>query len=118
MKELEDKIKNADKFKYIIVGDNPGKDEYKGKNDRQGYFIGKTSCIRNFMNKWAKENEIFYFNISPFYTENTKKLYSSSFFSIVANSPVIIDLMKSSSVVKLKIAALAVATAKLASSKL
>ena len=74
LKELEDKIKNADKFKYIIVGDNPGKDEYKGKNGRQGYFIGKTSYIRNFMNKCAKENEIFYFNKTPFYTKETEKL--------------------------------------------
>ena len=74
MKELEDEIKNADKFRYIIVGVNPEKDEHNSRNGRQGYFIGQTSCVRNFMNKWAKENEIFYFNKTPFYTENTEKL--------------------------------------------
>lgn len=74
MKELEDEIKNADKFRYIIVGVNPEKDEHNSKNGRQGYFIGKTSYIRNFMNKWAKENEIFYFNKTPFYTKETEKL--------------------------------------------
>lgn len=74
LKELEDKIKNADKFRYIIVGDNPGEDEYNGKYGRQGYFIGQTSYIRNFMNKWAKEKEVFYFNKTPFYTKNTEKL--------------------------------------------
>lgn len=71
------------------MGDNPSKEEYgdepddtksngkkdkQNKQDKQDYFCGSTRYIRNFMNKWAKEEEIFYWNKTPFVTPRTKGL--------------------------------------------
>ena len=72
------------KIKYIVVGDNPGKTEYDGKNDKkedtpeQGYFIGRTKYIKDFMNKLVNnKNEVLYLNKTPFWSNRINDLKKS-----------------------------------------
>lgn len=68
--KLKERLTDPKQLKYIVVGDNPGKTEY----DEQGYFLGSTRHIRNFMRCFVSEDEVLYFNKTPFYTPNTTTL--------------------------------------------
>ena len=65
----------AGKFKFIIVGDNPGEQEYaEGKAEKQGYFQGpQTKYIReNFIKKWG--DQVLALNKTLFFTKTTGEL--------------------------------------------